>query len=164
MIVQPSHSYLVVVDLLLAGISGISLLMILHMISTSFSHLYELQFVTQLIDMGYHTDDDRYYEKPNCTPIELDIVLDDPDDTILSPQVDPDFDVNCLVTDGTILTNWADQFISVEDIMDSIQSKVAKTLHLRREDGARAVSCGGSAGHRPATLQGLYFTPSLDII
>lgn len=112
------------------------------------SKYYAATFCAELLHLGYqptinHTNATTQWTKEGKLPIESYVVEDHPDQTSISPESDPDFDVNLLRWDGRSIMRWTDCG-SVDDIVTSILHGKAKKIGENvREDRIAKIMARG---------------------
>jgi len=96
------------------------------------------EFDRGMIDRGFTmTEDDDHgtliYARADHRKVEVLPVQDDPNDTLLGPEADPDYDVNLLAYNGERFYDWAapDPFHDLAEIYRHIKQKIAVSISPR---------------------------------
>lgn len=98
------------------------------------SQYYVDGFETQMrSELGYVSEynpsnETTVWRKAGHMDVESYSVEDHPDEVIIGPESDPDFDVNILVYDGTKLRSWVDPSMSLFPIIEHIETKTTVQL------------------------------------
>jgi hypothetical protein len=101
------------------------------------SDLYYDDFVVEMIENGYvssrnYDNDTMVYKKAGNRDVEVSVVDDDPEDTILGPVSIPDFDVNLLEYVNGKLIDWTNPDNDISTIIKHIKDK--ETVQLESDD------------------------------
>lgn len=106
--------------------------------------LYFDQFLAGMEELGYYeyVGETTIFKKPGELPVEVTFVEDDPDDTRIGPEAEPDFDVNLLALDEDGLWEWTGGEYSVEEIIEHIKHREAVAIEPSPERTAKILSKG----------------------
>lgn len=87
--------------------------------------MHKLGYISQQTSVDELTST-RIFTKPDTLPVEMIEMDDDPDEILLGPAPDPDFDVNLLAWNGKLVYNWMDPDpFNISDVVKHIQARQA---------------------------------------
>jgi hypothetical protein len=94
---------------------------------------YWVPFRQALIGLGYtvslNPENGTFvFSKPNARDIEVMLCEDNPDQVMLGPSAEPDFNVNLLTFNGQQVYNWIDPDMKVNSILADIDRGYAQDL------------------------------------
>lgn len=103
--------------------------------------IYIEKYLDLLVKSGYHclSNGDPAYPIWKCTkngelPIEVYAVEDHPDDTLIGPTSEPDFDVNTLSYVNGKVQSWVCFGEDIAPIVDAIRNKIATPMSKPRPE------------------------------